>query len=122
MSLRFWEAMKALEEGKKVRMVRWPSGGYIEPKTKSISKSSPVCGDYFDTGLMSSIDERWEIYEEPQEPEKLYLWIFKGSDSNWHVDNRLRSKEKYGKHIPTAQVLDGPWIEEDGKLVRVEND
>ena len=115
--MRFWEAMKALEEGKKVRVKDWDEDHFIHlDATQFMINNLGVAAAIPPT----SINKNWELFEEPQEPEKLYLWIFKGSDSNWHVDNRLRSKEKYGKHIPTAQVLDGPWIEKDGKLVRVE--
>lgn len=51
--MKFWEAMKALEEGKKVRSKEWAQTQWVEKK------------DMADMFGRSSVDE-WELYEEPK--------------------------------------------------------
>lgn len=54
--MKFWEAMRALEEGKKVYCTTWKCG-YI---CKSENYQWKVCS------LAADIDEEWELYEEPE--------------------------------------------------------
>lgn len=114
MSLRFWEAMKALEEGKKIRRKHWDpnwylvksDNGQIRNSDGKFSTAHRVCGN-------------WELYEESQEPEKLYRWMFKakGIGGKWWITDVLHPIEDAK---PNWVMFDGPWIEKDGKLVRVE--
>lgn len=50
--MKFWKAMKALEEGKKVRSKDWPQTQWVAKR------------DMAETFGRSSVDE-WELYEEP---------------------------------------------------------
>lgn len=46
--MKFWEAMKALEEGKKVRCLRWSCSGYIE-----------------NTRMFNYSEYEWELFCDP---------------------------------------------------------
>jgi hypothetical protein len=61
--MRFWEAMKAIEEGKKVRQVDWEKEDYIYILNFTIRNESHEYGnihiDY------RGIEKEWELYQEP---------------------------------------------------------
>lgn len=61
--MKFWEAMKALEEGKKVRIKIWNSGEYCHIDGCNIGLG------FFEsmTGITTrnAINLEWEFYEEP---------------------------------------------------------
>ena len=82
--MKFWEAMKAIEEGKKVRSKDWP-------QTQWVAK-----GDMADTFDRSSVDE-WELYEEP---EQLFTFMqvlpmlragrkFRRNNKTWIIDGYI---------------------------------
>ena len=56
--MKFWEAMKALEEGKRVRKKNWNKQSWID-------RNSSHCGQTYEIPLPPSGDE-WELYEEPE--------------------------------------------------------
>lgn len=58
--MKFWEAMKALEEGKKITCLEWAgtSGDYID-------KERLLANDYAYEGPFSHWQSEWELYEEP---------------------------------------------------------
>lgn len=58
-TLKFWEAMKAIEEGSKVRCVYWGFPDYVD--------KSKVC-DWFETiPAAHHFFDEWELYEESPE-------------------------------------------------------
>ena len=57
--MKFWEAAKALQEGKKVRGVEWIAGMYID----SISYSDGDSVDFL--SFREAFKVEWELYEEP---------------------------------------------------------
>lgn len=57
--MKFWEAMKALEEGNKVRVKEWSPGAYWWFKS-----SSSLDATITDIFILST--KEWELYEEPQ--------------------------------------------------------
>lgn len=57
--MKFWEAMKALEEGKKVRCKRWLPGHLMCKKSDNTSANDR-------RDFWFCIDEEWELYEEPE--------------------------------------------------------
>lgn len=63
--MKFWEAMKAMEEGKKVRKAYWSEHQYIylDKKNRCIIDDGE---DYFSIGNIED-EEEWEIYEEKKE-------------------------------------------------------
>lgn len=71
--MNFLEAMKALTEGKKIRMKTWVKGYFI---VLDSSKAIVGCLGGFAFIESYSVKEEWEIYEEPktlkQEYEELY--------------------------------------------------
>lgn len=66
--MKFLEAIKAMEEGKKVRSIEWPREEYV-----FLSKSGHIKNEEnIDSNLYSdSPSQEWEIY---QEPEKTYTF------------------------------------------------
>lgn len=66
--MKFWEAMKAMEEGKKVRNVNWGEHQYIylDKNDKSIIDEEE---DYFPIRYIDD-EEIWEIHEEKYEEKK----------------------------------------------------
>ena len=73
--MKFWEAMKSLEEGKKVRNKRWVTGCYIY---KEDIKYFTADGNLF-CDFVRSIEGEWEIYEEKkpvdEDFKKLYSYL-----------------------------------------------
>ena len=63
--MKFWEAMKAMEEGKKVRNEEWSEHQYIylDKNDKSIIDEEE---DYFPIRYIED-EEIWEIYEEKKD-------------------------------------------------------
>lgn len=58
--MKFWEAMKALEEGKKVRKKRWEKDAFL-PTRRNLDGSEWI--------ILATIglNEDWELYEEPEQ-------------------------------------------------------
>lgn len=57
-----WEALKALEEGKKIRLSTWCKGSYTFERGNMI-----VHNKSFDFFMDAFLLDDWEIYEEPEE-------------------------------------------------------
>lgn len=77
--MKTWEALKALGDGKKVRLKYWENGRYIY-RTES-GRILDDTGDVVYINLTSGIiDEEWEIYEETMTLRELlgYTIIFNG--------------------------------------------
>ena len=71
--MKFWEAMKAAEEGKKVRNKRWVTGCYIY---KEDTKYFTADGNLF-CDFVRSIDGEWEIYEEKKEVDPKFKEMYR---------------------------------------------
>lgn len=67
--MKFWEAMKALEEGKKIRCKTWKKGAYECIETSKLPRCIST--------LELHTEYEWELYEEP---EKTYTFqeVIKG--------------------------------------------
>ena len=67
--MKFWEAMKHLEEGKKVRCVKWGKNGNIHIKLPIGRPIELLDESGCSTQLLISsshhLFEEWELYEEP---------------------------------------------------------
>lgn len=61
--MKFWEAMKALEEGKRVRSKKWTLKSYID-KSSAYTIHLPLPKNY-----------EWELYSEPVKTYKLWELI-----------------------------------------------
>lgn len=66
--MKFWEAMKALEEGKKVRCREWVRCLWVDKK--SLNSAANVCID-----LSHDTDTDWELYEKPLQLHSLWELI-----------------------------------------------
>jgi hypothetical protein len=78
--MKFWEAMKALEEGKKVRASHYAKGAYIFRAGRDVWTSWGSCLP--STFGISAFETEWELYEEP------------GYDFEWAL-----SQVKAGKRV-----------------------
>lgn len=58
--MKFWEAMKALEEGHKVHCKDWSFGSFIDRK----GDDSRIENPYLE--WVPCIDKEWELYDEPE--------------------------------------------------------
>jgi len=109
MGLNFWEAMKALEEGKKVRAISWSKGQYIKlSSSKTLITEEGY--DYFDAYFFGDlVDCYWEIVEEPE----LY-WQWRdnsGSISAFYRADQIEGQEKHA----------GPWIKTENGFKKADN-
>jgi len=86
--MKFWEAMKALSEGEKVRAKDWTEGSYIDELSRLENYHERI-------NLVYWMNYEWEIYKEPED-KKLYQWrhIYRGM---WIVDDILRTKDQAKK-------------------------
>lgn len=65
--MKFYEALKALEDGAKIRSVNDPSGQYlIKILDAVLLRSEGKMYDKSSTALGNLILQEWEIYEEPE--------------------------------------------------------
>lgn len=55
--MKFWQAMRALEEGKSVRCEYWKKNDYID--------KSNICKWFETTPACHHVFDEWELYEEP---------------------------------------------------------
>lgn len=111
--MKFWEAMKALEEGKKVRNINWDKEGFIYLDEYSVCDENnfdvddSVIDGYF-------VTSEWEIYKEPV---KTYTFLemieqVKFGKSayrkDWLVTRRAISKDVGDFSIEDTEAKD--WI------------
>lgn len=94
--MKFWEAMKALEEGKKVRPRDYPSSYYVYvgPRNNLCVHSPQGDFDKADCPLNRVYIDEWELYEEP---EKTYTFM--------EVVKGLREGKSFvraGRDVPDA--------------------
>lgn len=94
--MKFWEAMKALEEGKKVRRNDWPFGEYITLENSSFFNENRK---YY--SLTRS--DGWELYEEPKKPVTRWKWAFYVSSmwvetDSFYTDEEALKKD-FDEHI-----------------------
>ena len=75
--MKFWEAVKAMEEGKKVRRTYWEKDAYIHIDYDNILRDN--YNNPQDLYYISNDDGDWEIYEEKkpvdEDFKKLYSYL-----------------------------------------------
>lgn len=65
--MKFWEAMKALKEGKKIRRTYWEENSYIYIDSDNMLRDNYDCLQnlyYIPDDDDDDNDDDWEIYEE----------------------------------------------------------
>lgn len=90
--MKFWEAMKALEEGKKVRCAQWPNNCYDSQSGNNVPYSC--------YSLSHWSQESWELYEEPE-----LLLTFAEVVKGLKEGKRFR-RERW---VPIAYIVAGSW-------------
>lgn len=99
--MKFWEAIKALEEGQKIRCVDWPKDEYIYLKREG---GTPRICDETD-GIFAihcfSPHDNWEIYEEPKKQEKMvsdgfggFIYVEKENDDENFISLRMEIEDE----------------------------
>jgi len=83
--MKFWQAMKALEEGKKIRGFDWDEGHFIVMLNGVVFDN-----DSNETRLEirseQFIEKDWELFEEVEE---LWQWRYNEQDRGWFLCTRL---------------------------------
>jgi len=103
--MKFWEAMKVLEEGKKIRPVSWKKEHYLKKYKGTIVDQS---GDFFTELFHCMPSETFEIVEEP---ELYWQWITRDGK----IIPSLLTEKQQGPIAYDSYKFAGPWIKtEDG--------
>ena len=95
--MKFWEAMKCLEEGKKVRKKIWDKDCYLT------IKNNHIVDEWDDDEIVStlSLDGEWEIYEPKKEVDEKLKQLFQIlNEDNWFANNQ------YGEYIYDNNLVD----------------
>lgn len=74
--MKTWEAMKALEEGKKVRQVDWEPDEYIVINFK-YSTDSKIVDEKGNPSYIQLVDYEWEIYDDRKDAPLAWRMLYK---------------------------------------------
>lgn len=107
--MQFWEAMKALEEGKKVRHCGWGLDRYADIDNTDLNLFYTIGN----TSSKNNYLDGWEIVEEP---ELYWQWRIKRSG----VINRA-GLQKEVKGIDQLEKHAGPWIKTEDGFKKADN-
>jgi hypothetical protein len=89
--MRFWEAQKSLDEGKKIRHKTWENGKWVSLHLDNYKPNEPT-QNYF--AIVGHFREGWELYEEPN---KLisFAEVIKGLKEGKKFRRAIWSSEKF---------------------------
>lgn len=95
--MKFWEAMKCLEEGKKVRKKIWHKDGYLT------IKNNHIVDEWDDDEIVStfSLDGEWEIYEPKKEVDEKFKELY-----HYLKDENGFTNGQYGEFIYNRNETD----------------
>ena len=96
--MKFWEAMKEMQNGKKVRKADWKEGKYLcLDKEYNIEDEK---GHYSKLFCVGDKDD-WEIYEEKKDTDEKLKQLFQIlNEDNWFANNQ------YGEYIYDNNLVD----------------
>ena len=102
--MRCWQAIKALEEGKKVRRKEWGQEAYIEWRNQDISNViTDEEGQPYELGILYCTDDNeWELYDDRKDCPKVFkdLWkVFQATQN----DN-IVAVEKFWADVPFSFI------------------
>ncbi len=106
--MKFWEAMRALEEGNSVKPSTWE--GHIKwhlenwNGTKIIKTTNGSPGIDFSVYLYQHLSDEWEIYEEPQKTYS-FIEIIKGLKEGKKFRRRFWNEESLLGSEETQEIL-----------------
>lgn len=107
--MKFWEAMKAAQEGKKVKHKLWPKGVFIQ--INSFGELVNQNGEFENLGEVNS---DWYLVEEP---ELYWQWINKHAGTI--MSALMTESEAFNRFLDNLndyQIFAGPWIKEHDDL------
>lgn len=100
--MKFWEAMKAMEDGKKVTWSGFNNGTYIDK-----SNIGFLClGDFY---LKDLIGNEWELYEEP-----VQMFSFAEVVNGMKQGKKYKRKDWQLKYHFVIQVHDNHFFDQHG--------
>jgi hypothetical protein len=105
--MKFWEAMKALEEGEKVQEVGAGPNSYLQILNGRLKNSR---GDEVSLDMGYVLGRVvWQIYEEPKPKKQVYQWRYK-SFGRWILSLNLRTKtEAATRFSQEYEIHAGPF-------------
>jgi len=115
--MQLWEAIKVLQEGKKVRLKHWTPNEFIHLNSNRLIIDEK--GDRFSLGPFNhnfEFDREWEIYEEPEEKTYTFMEAFNLLRNRNRIkrkkwgDSQLTIYSQYDKAIFQTN-LDGRFIQ-----------
>lgn len=71
--MKLWEAMKAMEEGKKIRKTDWDEYQYIQLNNNNCVINEAGLFSYFN---LTHVNDEWEIYEEKKEVDPRFKELY----------------------------------------------
>jgi len=92
-TLKSWEALKALEEGHKIRLINWAEDRFIYMYKNEIVREN---GRWFEGDIQSFNLKIWELYSPPKKKIKKEFWIWKVKEDSWYIPNFFLDAEGYG--------------------------
>lgn len=109
--MKFWEAIKAIEEGKSVRRTDWVSKKlHINRENLKNAEILSEDEEYVLKNRITPHDflEEWELY---QQPVKKWKWVVKQGGTTMITDSYYSEKEI--KDYPSKNVVKLPWTEKE---------
>lgn len=106
--MKFSEAMKALEQGKKIRCVHWRKGVYYYFDSEGVLRDQ----NGNDDGLsIDSLNRTWELFEEPPKKKQVWQWRRKYKNSPWLVSEGLMTEKEAAEYFMNVkhEIHAGPW-------------
>lgn len=92
--MKFWEAMKELQKGQKVRCEIWRKSGYMDLKSAET--------EFKDISYMEAFHNEWELYEEKYEKTYSFAEVVKGLKEGksyirhgWSIADAMSANLKY---------------------------
>lgn len=79
--MKFWEAMKCLEEGKKVRVKYWSNNGYI-----MMNSSGYIIDEKGRIVNINNTEDEWELYDDRKECSECYKELYRAVMKVFDVD------------------------------------
>ena len=102
--MKFWEAMKALQEGKKVKYSKWDYG-FIQLNEYGVIVDE--CKAHIEWAVILNISEEWEIVEEPE-----FYWQWICISDHALNEGRIVQYLKKEKDVINRSYVKfaGPWV------------
>ena len=102
--MKFWQAMKALEEGKKVRRRNWEHGEYIEWEDCDINNNvTDEKGIVFELSTLYCVDDNeWEIYDDRKDCPKVFKDLWKAFQAT--MNSNIVVVEAFWNEVPFSFI------------------